>query len=242
MDPRGTRRDGPDVSLELLDLGATALGPLLEEVVFVGGASVVLWITDPAASPPRPTKDVDVIVEVTGLWGYEQFSKRLRAQGFAEDVESRVICRWRHARLDLMLDAMPTDPAILGFSNRWQAPALPHAVECRLPSDAVIRAITPPYLLATKLEAFADRGGDDLLGSHDFEDVISLVDGRAALVEEVRASSGELRDYLAQQIGALQTIPRFHEWVGASLRPDAANQARAKAIVLPRLEEIIDSA
>ena len=29
------------MSLELLDLGAAALGPLIEEVVFVGGASVV---------------------------------------------------------------------------------------------------------------------------------------------------------------------------------------------------------
>ena len=61
------------MSLELLDLGAAALGPLLEEVVFVGGASIVLWITDPAAPPPRTTNDVDVIVEVTGRFGYEQF-------------------------------------------------------------------------------------------------------------------------------------------------------------------------
>jgi len=230
------------VSLELLDLGAAALGPLLEEVAFVGGASIVLWITDPAAPPPRPTNDVDVIVEVTGRWGYEQFSKRLRAQGFAEDIESRVICRWRHARLDLMLDAMPTNPAILGFSNRWLAPAMPHALERRLPSGALIKAIIPPYLLATKLEAFADRGQDDLLGSHDFEDVISLINGRAALVDEVRAATGELRAYLAQQITRLQAIPRFDEWIGGALRPDAANQARVEAIVLPRLAEIVGSA
>ncbi len=230
------------MSLELLDLGAAALGPLLEEVVFVGGASIVLWITDPAAPPPRTTNDVDVIVEVTGRFGYEQFSKRLRAQGFMEDVESHVICRWRHARLDLMLDAMPTNPAIFGFSNRWLAPAMPHALERQLPSGALIKAITSPYLLATKLEAFADRGQDDLLGSHDFEDVISLINGRAALIEEVRTASGELRVYLAQQIIRLQAIPRFNEWVAGALRPDAANQARIEAIVLPRLAEIIDSA
>jgi hypothetical protein len=181
------------VSLELLEVGASALGLLREEVVFVGGASVVLWITDPAASSPRPTKDVDVIVEVAGRWGYEQFSKRMRAQGFTEDAESSVICRWRYAGLDLTLDVMPTDAGILGFSNRWHAVALPHALECRLPSGTKIRAITPPYLLATKLEAFAGRGGGDLVGSRDFEDAISLVDGRAALVDEVHASPGELR-------------------------------------------------
>jgi hypothetical protein len=230
------------VSLELLDLGATALGPLVEEVVFVGGASVVLWITDPAAPPPRPTKDVDVIVEVSGRFGYEQFSKRLREQGFMEDIESRVICRWLHTSSDLVLDAMPTNPAIFGFSNCWLAPAMPHALERQLPSGASIRAITPPYLLATKLEAFADRGQDDLLGSHDFEDVITLINGRAALIEEVRTATGELRVYLAQQISRLQVIPRFDEWVAGALRPDAANQARVEAIVLPRLAEILDSA
>lgn len=226
------------MSLELLELGASALGPLLEEVAFVGGASVVLWITDPAASPPRPTKDVDIIVEVAGRWGYEQFSERMRTQGFAEDAQSSVICRWRHAGLDLTLDAMPTDPEILGFSNRWQAAALPHAVERRLPSGTTIRAITPPYLLATKLEAFASRGGGDLLGSRDFEDLISLVDGRDALAEEVRLSSSGLRTFLAQQMIELKALPRFEEWVGASLRPDAANQARVETIVLPRLREI----
>jgi hypothetical protein len=53
------------MSVELLELAAVALGDLLDEVVFVGGATVGLWITDPAAPAPRPTKDVDVIVEVT---------------------------------------------------------------------------------------------------------------------------------------------------------------------------------
>jgi hypothetical protein len=229
------------MTIDLLERGAMALGPLLQEVVFVGGATVVLWITDPAASTPRPTKDVDVIVEVTGRLGYEQFSERMRAQGFSEDVESRVICRWRHADSDLILDAMPTNPAILGFANRWQAPAMPQAVECQLPSGVTIRAITPPYMLATKLEAFAGRGRRDLIGSHDFEDVISLVNGRVALVEEVRAASLDLREFVARQIIDLQAIPRFDEWLGGSLRPDAANQARVESIVLPRLAEIIAS-
>jgi hypothetical protein len=229
------------MSLDLLEQGASALGPLLEEVVFVGGATLVLWITDPAASSPRPTLDVDVIVEVAGRLGYEQFSERMRARGFSEDTESRVICRWGYTGSDLVLDAMPTSPEILGFANRWQAPAMPHAVERRLPSGTLIRAITPPYLLATKLEAFAGRGRGDLLGSHDFEDVITLVNGRADLVEEIRAASGDLREFTADQIADLQTRPRFDEWVGGSLRPDAANQARVETIVLPRLAEIIAS-
>ena len=42
-----------------LELAAATLTDLLPEVVFVGGATVTLWITDPGAPPVRPTKDVD---------------------------------------------------------------------------------------------------------------------------------------------------------------------------------------
>ena len=53
------------MSLELLELAAARLGELLDELVFVGGATVELWITDPAAPEFRPTYDVDAIVEVS---------------------------------------------------------------------------------------------------------------------------------------------------------------------------------
>jgi hypothetical protein len=45
------------VSIELLELAADALGPLLDEVVFVGRATVTLWITDPGAPSVRPAAD-----------------------------------------------------------------------------------------------------------------------------------------------------------------------------------------
>jgi hypothetical protein len=34
------------VNAELLESAAIALGPLLDEVVFVGGASIHLWLSD----------------------------------------------------------------------------------------------------------------------------------------------------------------------------------------------------
>jgi len=40
------------VSVELLQLAAQALEPLLNDLVFLGGASVALRITDPGAPPP----------------------------------------------------------------------------------------------------------------------------------------------------------------------------------------------
>jgi len=227
------------VSIDLLELAAADLGDLTAEVVFVGGATLVLWITDPGAPPLRPTKDVDAIVEVTTRSAYHDFEERLRARKFAEDQVDGVICRWRHRDSGLILDAMPADGSILGFDNRWQGAALPHAIECSLPSGAVIRAVSPPYLLATKLEAFRSRGRGDFFGSRDFGDLVVLVDGREELVDEVRNADSELRTYLADSVEELSTADRFADGVFAALLPDAASQARATSIVAPRLRAIV---
>jgi Nucleotidyl transferase AbiEii toxin, Type IV TA system len=227
------------VSVELLERAAQALGPVLSDVVFLGGASIVLWITDPAAPAPRPTKDVDVVVEVTSRAAFHAFEERLRSLGFREDQEDDIICRWRHRDGDLVLDAMPADAAILRFENRWQAASIPHAEELALPSGARIRAAPPAYLLATKIEAFNARGREDFLGSRDFGDMIALIDGREELVAEVQRSEQDLRAYLADELRRLRAHQRFREGISGALRADLASQGRAEAVVLPRLDQLI---
>lgn len=220
------------MSLELLERAATALGTLVDEVVFVGGATVVLWITDPAAPEPRPTVDVDA------------FEQRLRAAGFREDHQSGVICRWRHGGGgvdDLRLDVMAANPRLMGFANRWQAKALPHAVPRRLPSGSTIRAVSPPYLVATKLEAFDGRGKGDHLMSRDLEDITALADGRAELLDETQLAPAEVREYLAAALAALLSEPAFARAIPGFPRADAASQARAEAVVLPRLRALAEA-
>jgi len=225
------------VSIELLELAADALGPLLDDVVFVGGATVTLWITDPGAPPVRPTKDVDVVVEVTTRGGFHDFEARLRERRFSEDQEDGVICRWRHPG-GLILDAMPSEPGILGFDNRWQGAAIPHAIARELPSGATIRAVSPPYLLATKVEAFKGRGKRDFLGSRDFGDIIALVDGREELTGEVAQAPADVRDYIAAELRDLLADGRFSDGLFGALRPDAGSQARADSVVMPRLKSL----
>lgn len=55
------------MSIELLEAAEEALGDMKSEVVFLGAATLTLWITDEAAPPLRPTADVDVVVDVTSL-------------------------------------------------------------------------------------------------------------------------------------------------------------------------------
>jgi hypothetical protein len=48
--------------------------------------------------------------------------------------------------------------------------------------------ISPPYFIATKPEAFKSRGRGDYNNSHDLEDLLTVIDGREAIVEEIAAS------------------------------------------------------
>ncbi len=110
-------------NLELLEIAAESLRPLLPEIVFVGGCATGLLVTDPGAAPVRRTYDVDVIAEIGSYAEYTIFSERLRALGFQEDAsEGAPLCRWQYQ--GLLLDVMPLDAKILGFSNRWYADAL----------------------------------------------------------------------------------------------------------------------
>lgn len=226
------------MSTVLLERAVRSLGALTDEVVFVGGATVPLWITNLTAPPPRPTKDVDVIVEVASRTRYYEFEDRLREAGFRNDEE--VICRWHHPEHELMLDAMPTEASLLGFENRWQRRSFPHAASVELPSGARIRAIPPPFLLATKMEAHSGRGNRDLLASRDWADIVSLIDGREELVNEVDMAPSELAAYLRATLGQLLSMDRIVEGIQAQLLPDEISQARAEDVVLPRVREIVE--
>lgn len=230
------------MSIAMLERAAEELTPFIDEVAFVGGATLALWITDQAAPEPRVTKDVDLVVEVASRADWYRFEERLRAHGLRNDSSSRVICRWRAGSPDdeLLVDLMPGDASILGFENRWQRPALDHAKTLPLPSGQQIRAISPPYLLATKLEAWNGRGGGDHLRSHDLEDVIRLIDGRAEVVEETSQVPSALCTYIADEITSLLGHSRFLDAIDGTVAEFARSSGgdRVEEIVLPRLRAL----
>ncbi len=219
---------------------ARRLGPLLSEFVFVGGCATGLLITDPASAPVRVTKDVDVIAELaTSYAAYADLGERLRALGFGEDsTEGAPICRWTAG--DLRLDVMPTTGSTLGFANRWYVDALAQPQEFELAPDLRIRLVTGPLFLATKFEAFLERGRGDYYASHDLEDIVSVVDGRVELPGEVLVASAAVRAYLAAQFSALLDDDDFLSSLAGQFPGDEISQQRI-GIVLPRLRAIAAS-
>lgn len=217
---------------------AEALGPdLRDQVAFVGGCTTAFLLTDQfVMEQVRHTEDVDLIVHVMGYPGFHTLQQTLRAKGFKDmppdPSEKAPVCAMR---LDeLRVDFMPDDPQVLGFSNRWYAEALETAIPYELSSELSIWLVSPPYFLATKLEAYKGRGNGDALTSHDIEDLLTLIDGRESLLDEVNAASGALRGYLAEEFGQLLHDSNFEYAVSSQ----AGGNAEREEILFERIEAL----
>ena len=216
-------------NLDRLITAAVRLGPLLNKIAFVGGCVTGLLVTDPAAAPVRATLDVDGIVEAASYVEFTVFESELRKLGFRESrAEGAPVCRWVSG--DLLLDIMPADPSILGFSNRWYGPALA-AAQIVSAGGYEIRVITAPYFLATKLEALGSRGRGDFRASRDLEDIVTVIDGRPEVIDEVHTAASDVRKYLSDQFGELLSNRDFLEALPGQLLPDAASQQRLGLVV-----------
>jgi hypothetical protein len=226
----------PHPNLELLAEAARLLEPLLAELVFVGGCTTALLITDQAAAAVRPSYDVDAIAAISSYPAYMDFSERIRNIGFTEDNSpSAPICRWRHQRI--IFDLMPLDEKILGFSNRWYKAAMDAAQQHILANGLHIRAVTAAYFCATKLEAFTGRGRQDYLASRDLEDLVSVLDGRPEIIGEIALSPHDVRTYITVEINKLLATAQFMDALPGYLLPDRASQARLPNLMV-RLKNI----
>jgi hypothetical protein len=216
---------------------AEALGSLGTPVVFVGGAVLDLVIVEKVGPPPRPTRDVDVVVDVSTTLAYHRFEELLRERRFAPDTEEGApICRYV---LDgeIKVDVMPSEPQSPGFSSRWCRAALDHAEPRALGEGVEILVPSRPVFLAMKAEAFAGRGAGDFAASHDIEDFIAVVDGTPRVVREVDRAPAEVREYVARIVATWLSGRRFPDAVPGHLPGDRASQDRLP-LVMERLRAI----
>lgn len=225
-------------NLESLILIAHRLEELCNEVIFVGGCVTGLLITDKASPDVRFTKDVDCIVNVITKSSYYTLTEKLRQKGFKEMAfGNHPICRWDCD--GVLVDIMPITESVLGFSNKWYKEAIFSAINKEINSSLSVKVISAPYFLATKLEAFKDRGKEDFLLSHDLEDIISLIDGRPEIITDISAVSDNLKKYLASEFSLLASKDQFIQALPGHLNYSDELESRKK-IVEERMQAIID--
>ncbi len=216
------------VNLERLARVAQVLSGLSKPVVYVGGATIGLYVDAFAARHARLTDDVDGLVAVAGNAEFADLESELRALGLVHcEDEDAPICRWVLDG-DILVDVMPTDERILGFSNRFYPAGFARAEKIALPDGAAVKVMRLEYLLATKVEAFKGRGKDDPFGSKDFEDIVAVLDGADCLAA-VTTADAEVREYLARWFADyLLAWPRLTEAVSGNL-PQPPSSARLAA-------------
>ena len=191
---------------------AEALREIKEQMVFVGGAVVSLYADDPAADEIRPTQDIDMTLNILNLGHWKKVQEELGKLGFHPDPFGRAICSYKYK--DIPVDIMaaedgPLGPANpwykIGFSNLWTAKA----------KDQEIKILSAPCYLATKFEAFNDRGSD-YRTSHDMEDIIYVLDNRTSIVEEIAKDNSSIANFIKEQLqniinkGLLQEVLMAH--------------------------------
>ena len=207
----------------MLEKVASILELIPETFVFTGGATIGLYVDEIVRADLRSTDDVDCVVEITTKGKYYQLAEKLRALGLEESTQPQApLCRWQYQSINI--DIMPIDEKVLGFSNRWYAPALKSAIDYQLPSSRIIKIFSIPYVLASKIEAFLGRGKDGFYWSSDIEDIITLLDGCPSLEFEVKNAEDEVKNFIQNWFE--KELENLTEIIPAVLSPISINSGR----------------
>lgn len=224
------------INLALVSQVAQGLQELREKMVFIGGAVISLYTDDPAADEIRPTSDIDMTINLANYAEWAKMQERLLELEFYPDPHGQSICSYKFQKI--AIDIMPAEDSSIGISNKWYKPGFKYLQQIELPDGTTINILPSPYFLATKLEAFKDRGKNDFYGSHDFEDIIYLIDNRTTIVEEILAADEDVYKYIKDELISIKKHPQAEEILAMHIHP-LIREERFK-ILLDKIERIIN--
>ncbi len=195
---------------------AEGLGAINEELVYVGGSVVEFYVIDSAKSEVRQTMDVDCVTHLKSYLEITSLEERLRSCGFQNDTTPGApICRWVYE--DEIVDIMPDDATVIGFTNRWYHDAVANKQEVFLSNGLRIWIFSLPYYIATKIEAVNGRGGADWRWSHDFEDLVYILNYNNNLDKELAMVDENLKVFFKEEFSKMLMRPNIREEIECKL-------------------------
>ena len=221
------------INIQMVAKIAGALKDLLPKMVFVGGATISLYTDDKAADEIRPTSDIDMTVQLTGYSAWVELQERLTKLEFHPDTDRQAMCGYLYQGISV--DIMPSEDGPIGKSNSWYKPGFKHLTEVTT-GGQVIKILSVPYFLATKFEAFNDRGGD-YRTSHDFEDIIYVIDNRTTIVEEILSADEQVKTFLIRELSKVTSSQYAEEFIRAHIHPIMVNERYP--LLLEKLKKIV---
>ncbi|MCF8359443.1 MAG: hypothetical protein K9H26_11825 [Prolixibacteraceae bacterium] len=224
-------------NISMLQTVANGLGDLKDDMVFIGGAVAGLYASNPELSDIRPTLDVDCVIELHSKTAHAKLEDDLRALGFVHDTSKGApICRWVYQ--NILVDVMPSDSEVLGFSNMWYNGGIENKIPKTLPDETEIFVFPPEYYLAAKIEAYKGRGGSDLRQSHDFEDIIYILDNCSELLESITNANEFVKAYLKEECTNLLKNEELTEGIESVL--PYGSEEEATEIIMELIQNIAD--
>ena len=109
-----------------------------------------------------------------------------------------------------------------------------------MPGGRTIKIVTPPYFIGTKIEAFLGRGNNDFIMSHDIEDIITIIDGREELSNEIKISPFNLKQYIQNHLSEFKKNHQFRDAIAGYLPTDLNSQNRF-SVIINRIENICET-
>jgi predicted nucleotidyltransferase len=211
---------------------AQALKELKSRMVFIGGAVVSLYADDPAADEIRPTGDIDMTINLMNFSNWAKMQERLAELGFYPDPFGHAICSYKYK--DIPVDIMPAEDGPLGPSNKWYKIGFENLWKEKAKEEE-IQILSAPAYLATKFEAFNSRGGD-YRTSHDFEDIIYVLDNRMTIVKEIEKSHVEIKEFLQSEFNKILKSKFLIEILSSHIHPIMLEERYP--IVLEKINQI----
>lgn len=211
---------------------ARALGELNKEVIYVGGAVVSLYVTDEGAEQPRPTKDIDISVQVSTYSQMDSLREKLSERKIFPASSESVMYRYYFE--DILIDFIPYEATSLGPTNSWLKPGFEKAFPVEV-GKSQINILPVSLFAATKWEAFKSRGNDPRM-SHDFEDLIYIIDNNIDFAKDVKAASNDVQIFLKKMSEEILTHSSRDEIIECHINPYTAEERRK--LVIKKLREI----
>lgn len=203
--------------------------------VFTGGGIVDLLITDSEAQQALFTKDVDVVLEIATNLEFQSMESALEHAGFkrrpGEEAE-RISWDWQGVRVD----TLPNRRIISLPHNPWFAALMHSAQRFEVIPGRHAWIASAPCFIATKFQAFWDRGRKDILKSKDLKDILAVVNGRSELLLEIESAAPEVLRYLQLNFGRILEDGEIIECL-----PQLVPEDIREVLVVRRMREICSS-
>lgn len=220
------------INLKVVEKIASTLEEINDEVIYVGGAVVSLYVTDEGAEQPRPTKDIDISVQVSTYSQMDMLREKLATKKIYPAPTETVI--YRYTFEDILIDFIPYEETPLGPTNSWLKPGFKKAYPIKI-GDIEINILPVSLFLATKWEAFKSRGSDPRM-SHDFEDIIYIIDNNLDVVDDVKSADEDVKTFLRGMSKEILSHSSRNEIIECHINPFTMEERRK--LIIDKLEKI----